>query len=294
MSRKRFGFTLIELLVVIAIIAVLIALLLPAVQQARESARRTQCKNNLKQLGLALHNYENTSKLLPPGYITGASTTVAGYSWGCMILPYMEQSTIYNSINFNAAAGSLPQQLSAWKCPSDPNSIGLSTYNSVTGSQNNGVWTTNPTVPSTNNAKSNYVGNGGSAGLSIGAGNGVFFINSNIQLAAVTDGLSNTFFGGERHQGLGSAAWGVAVADDSWDNVNNVVVVGGAGNTGRQVLGCGASNLQKSSSGFGSMHVGGCHMLLGDGAVRFVSENVYLPTFQNLCARNDGNVVGDY
>jgi prepilin-type N-terminal cleavage/methylation domain-containing protein len=296
--RRRSGFTLIELLVVIAIIAVLIALLLPAVQQAREAARRAQCKSNLKQIGLAIHNYNSSTNICPPGYITGASTTNAGYSWGCMLLPYLDQAPIYNTINFaQVPAGSLPQQLPVWKCPSDPDSNGLSPYNSVSGSQNTttGTWSTTNTTPSTNNGKSNYVGNGGRGRLATTSTDGVFFINSNIVFAAVLDGLSLTFFAGERAQSLGSAAWGASVGDDTWDSTNNVVVVGGAGNTGRQVLGTGASGPNAGgSSGFGSKHVGGCHMLLGDGAVRFVSNNVDRTTFTNLCGRADGLTVGDF
>src|SRR3954463_8669310 len=103
--RGRFGFTLIELLVVIAIIAILIALLLPAVQQAREAARRTQCKNNLKQIGLALHNYHDVFGCIPPGYIdigTPNSPTVydGGWSWASMILPQIDQAPLFNSFDF--------------------------------------------------------------------------------------------------------------------------------------------------------------------------------------------------
>src|SRR5512132_3123304 len=100
-SKRSMGFTLIELLVVIAIIAVLIALLLPAVQQAREAARRTQCKNNLKQIGIALHSYHDTSITLPPGWI---STNRWGA--GTMILPYVDQAPLYNAIGSTAGAGS--------------------------------------------------------------------------------------------------------------------------------------------------------------------------------------------
>jgi len=310
MSRRRSGFTLIELLVVIAIIAVLIALLLPAVQQAREAARRSQCKNNLKQLGLGMHNYNSSVNVFPPGYVTGTSTTNAGYSWGAMLLPYIDQAPLYQQINFLAVpAGSLPQPLTVFKCPSDPQSDGFSIYNSVSSTGGTcsistattqaacatagGSWSPSPTTPATNNYRGNYVGSAGSTALSTGVGNGIYFINSNISFAAITDGSSNTFLAGERNQGLGSAAWGVAVGDDSLGPTGSVVV-GGAGNVGRQVLGTGASNPQSSASGFGSMHVGGCHMLMGDGAVKFISNNINNLTFQYLSSRNDGNLIGDY
>ncbi|MFG0295400.1 MAG: DUF1559 domain-containing protein, partial [Maioricimonas sp. JB045] len=110
-SRRR-GFTLIELLVVIAIIAILVALLLPAVQQAREAARRSQCKNNLKQIGLALHNYHDTHGSFPPGYIAryvsatdpASAETGPGFAWGTMILPFLDQSPTYNQLNFSLDA----------------------------------------------------------------------------------------------------------------------------------------------------------------------------------------------
>ncbi len=136
--RLKPGFTLIELLVVIAIIAILIALLLPAVQQAREAARRTQCKNNFKQLGIALHNYHDTYKMFPPNGVAGTTENIGGrynqawLAWSglTMLLPYIEQSTIYNQINFdyrwdNNNGGTRNNtmartRISAFVCPSDP------------------------------------------------------------------------------------------------------------------------------------------------------------------------------
>jgi len=134
--RPWWGFTLIELLVVIAIIAILIALLLPAVQQAREAARRTQCRNNLKQIGLALHNYENSSSMFPPAKIFGSETQGQGWirgnsmSWRVLILPFNDQAPVYNQINFsewieqrtltNTLAPFKGKVFPAYICPSDP------------------------------------------------------------------------------------------------------------------------------------------------------------------------------
>src|SRR6201996_1630152 len=105
--RRSKGFTLIELLVVIAIIAVLIALLLPAVEQAREAARRTQCKNNLKQMGLALHNYHDTNNTFPPGWIGQSTAAYSGFGWNTMLLPSIDQGPLYNSL----AQSSIPNML---------------------------------------------------------------------------------------------------------------------------------------------------------------------------------------
>ena len=204
MSKVRIrtkGFTLIELLVVIAIIAVLIALLLPAVQQAREAARRSQCKNNLKQLALALHNYHDSFKLFPPGSFAGVyAQYVSGgldgsrKCWMQMILPYIDQAPMYNQLTpyFNNGTDmlSVPQSIIATKiavlqCPSDPAAGKISSTSQ--GFIGNYVLCSGPHDPTTSV-------NGSTVGLKL---NGMFYGISSTKIGDVTDGTSNTVMGGE-------------------------------------------------------------------------------------------------
>ncbi len=216
--QRRTGFTLIELLVVIAIIAVLISLLLPAVQSAREAARRAQCTNNLKQIGLAMHNYHGVNNAFPPG---GTNTsTIQGQvaqGWGCwsahaMMLPYLEQTTIYNALNFNIVCESASnnnddlcqttgttRNISVFLCPSD---AGADTF---------GQWSGGPAGQSYNFPGNNYFASVGSSMNQYGnslyaeivpvgasAPNGMFQVfGSSITVASVTDGTSNTIAMGE-------------------------------------------------------------------------------------------------
>src|SRR5438105_6293628 len=219
LSRRRNGFTLIELLVVIAIIAILIGLLLPAVQKVREAANRMSCTNNLKQIGLALHNYHDAHKRFPPGYIDGNTNRAntpdkdvgPGWGWASFLLPYIEQDNVYRQIDFKVGVGigsntAISQQpLKVHQCPSDGLQQAFAVYDSSF------------TTPIATVAHGNYVGcNGwlecywnaggvgdpsGNDGLSGGmgqSGNGLFYRNSRNRVANVTDGLSNTIFVGER------------------------------------------------------------------------------------------------
>ena len=188
MCMRRKGFTLIELLVVIAIISVLVSLLLPAVQQAREAARRTQCKNNLKQIGLALYNYLVATQVFPPGYIdlnsnsnnTPDTDLGPGWGWATFLLPYMDQSIVYNQINFNQGVGLLSNlqisqvPLPIFQCPSDGLQDPFAVYNSSFG------------APITTVAHSNYVGCNGWIECFGGAG-------GNPQPGPGADGLAGTF-----------------------------------------------------------------------------------------------------
>ncbi len=212
------GFTLIELLVVIAIIAVLIALLLPAVQQAREAARRSDCKNKLKQIGLALHNYEETHKTFPPGvmrHTTASANAQSGYGWGTYILPFLDNAPLFKKFNTNDSIGSaaniplVATVLPAYRCPSD---VGESQA-AVTGT-GAGNWAT-----------TNYVGNYGvglpvlqeASGVYQGPETakqvqGIFGQNSRTRIRDIRDGVTNTVLVLERRMPRSGTAWSNAAS----------------------------------------------------------------------------------
>lgn len=309
MSRRRSAFTLIELLVVIAIIAVLIALLLPAVQQAREAARRSQCKNNLKQIGLGLHNYVSSVKVLPPGYIVRSTSGAdhLGFGWGTMLLPYLDQSPLYSNINFATYPAALPQTLlPGFICPSDTYD-GQAQYTSQTSGYNMPgcamMWTPMcmGTVTSSTPgfaARASYVGNYGSTGLAAGMSNGIFGPNVSLGFETVLDGLSNTFLGGERSSkaAAGTVAW-AGVSYDINAAPPTMMTPGStsqASTNGHHVLGQTAELMNGGIYGFSSTHTGGCQMLMGDGAVRFVSTNISVAVYQALSTRSGGEVIGDF
>jgi prepilin-type N-terminal cleavage/methylation domain-containing protein/prepilin-type processing-associated H-X9-DG protein len=238
-NSRRTAFTLIELLVVIAIIAILIALLVPAVQKVREAAARTQCTNNLKQIGLALHAYHDANKVFPSGYIDGNINSAStpdndvgpGWGWPSFILPYHDQGTVYSQINFSVGVGiganvQVSQtQLAIHQCPSDPYQQNVPIYDSsfsnpiATVAHGNYVGC-NGWVECFANAGGNYNplsdggaaedGDGGATATGQG-GNGLFYRNSKNKIAHVTDGLSNTIFVGERCGAHSPTTWTGAV-----------------------------------------------------------------------------------
>ena len=336
LNRSRPGFTLIELLVVIAIIAVLIALLLPAVQQAREAARRTQCRNNLKQLGLALHNYHDSFGLFPPGYvdrngnpnITPDNDQGPGWGWSAFLLPYMDQNPVYNQINFsvgvglgsNAQISQLP--LNMFQCPSDPLQQAFSVYDVSLG------------TPITTVAHSNYVACNGWMECFIGAGGnpqpdpsagpdeltgtygaagvGAFFRNSNQRAANFLDGMSNTIVAGERSSNRSPSTWTGAVTGGlcpAWMAVQPPAPYSLPPNPAYDNADFGEALIFSHANAthipnakyplfdpdtFYSYHVGGCHFLLGDGSVRFVSNSVDGPTYQALATVAGSEKPGEF
>lgn len=321
-SRVR-GFTLIELLVVIAIIAILIALLLPAVQQAREAARRSTCKNNMKQLGLAIHNYHDTHRQFPPLCIS----TQAGNPNGCagfgapnisgltLMLPYLDQAALYNQYNFAIGqsdpggtinATQMSTNLPALLCPSDPNQtvqmIGACLkFPYPSGNFNGG---TNYVFAVGAGAWQFYTGGTPNATLGL---TGIFLVNGNKRSRDVTDGTSNTIAMGEvlwvmNHDGnpgnaQGKPSWsngfGTQIGYSSTGGINFQWEQFGADCHGPNVTQgapCGGAR----PAALQSKHVGGCHALFADGSVHFLSENIDQTTLDNLTMRADGEVIGEY
>lgn len=311
-GSKR-GFTLIELLVVIAIIAVLIALLLPAVQQAREAARRSQCKNNLKQLGLALHNYHDNFNRFPSTiFSTAAWSGEEKGTYLVQILPYVDQAPLYNKINFRApnidgqtdpTTGTLFRSMiiPVYVCPTDtsPNPWGDRAKTNYAASMGNQA------MPSASGCTP-YQGNDFGTGPA-GHGNtpdpnqisGPFSrVNYGAKIAELTDGTSNIIMMGEIRPNCGDHTV------NGWYHFNAPwVATTGPINFPISCYGepavpsataCNATNAWNTTQAFKSKHVGGCHFVLGDGAVRFISENINYLTYQALGDRRDGRVVGDF
>lgn len=317
MKRSRIrGFTLIELLVVIAIIAILIALLLPAVQQAREAARRTECKNNLKQWGLALHNYHDVYNKFPIGALgldalTGVRAVSNNLSWHVRVLPYLDQAPLYNSFDMLVHYNTAPNQANrdqifkGLHCPSartrnqKPSTVaeGFTVhYYGVAGAKDVSTTANHfPMSDNTNPRPAQFDANHGMV-----ASNGILYRNSSVGIRDITDGTSNTLMVGEISG---------APLNDGGNNPHRAWIQGASnGNNGTAMYAC--KNVRRSigqaayQSGnvsrlfndvrFGSNHTGGCQFLLGDGSVRFGSENIDFGTYQALATRGMGEVIGEW
>jgi len=334
---RRRGFTLIELLVVIAIIAILIALLLPAVQQAREAARRTQCKNNLMQIGLALHNYEMAFQVLPPGVSNPTGPILNqpdGYhmSWITQILPYFEQRNAFNKIDFKQsvyAPANNPVRshlLPILLCPSSPST------------------STTQLDDGTKFALNSYAGIHNDVEAPIGENqNGVLYLNSSVRYDQVTDGSSNTIYVAEylmensqipgdtlgwmsgtrgtlRNVVIGSKVSaqvaqafpfipeGVEVETATEEPVDaattdpavqppvqeQIVYQAHLNDPSFRVKPNVGPKPADFVGGLGSYHTGGWHNVMGDGAVRFCSQNISPAVLSHLANRHDGEMISEW
>lgn len=353
--EARRGFTLIELLVVIAIIATLIALLLPAVQQAREAARRSQCKNNLKQIGIALHNYHDTHSTFPAGYFSYGTSNGAGpawaeidpdtwdaapgWTWSAMLLPYLDQAPLYNALDVNrpcwdlANAGAAQTKLSVFLCPTASGGdapfvvqdeagspllkggaqllFGRSHYVASHGQESCwgecGSSTTGEVFTNIYTKTTKTVTINGDASK---VADGPFFRNSHTRMRDVTDGTSNTIFLGEHSSKLSDKTW-VGVVPGAFTHPRFSTPENGPDAAATLALiHAGPSGGELDITGFpivhpvnfptyhvGQMyseHTGGGHICLGDGSVRFVSENIDLLLWAELSSINEGEVIGEY
>ncbi len=291
----RRAFTLVEILVVIAIIGVLVALLLPAVQAARESARRMQCQNNLKQIGVALLNYESNHKVFPSGYISDIDSnnndTGPGWGWAALILPQMEESGIYDMIHQN-----LPIEDPANK---DVRLFSIVSYLCPTEDFRR-TWTAKSSGGTAicEVAESNYVGVYGT-GEPGSDGDGIFFRNSKVTVKDITDGTSKTLAVGERTHQLGPATWvgsvtGAALFPQDENDQSQAVTEGGPGMT----LGHAGENATPGSPGqdinqFYSLHGSGAHFLFADGHVSFIRSDINYDTYQALATRAGGETISE-
>jgi len=318
-SHRR-AFSLIELLVVMAIIAILIGLLLPAVQMAREAARRIQCMNNLKQMGIALQNYHDTVGAFPMGYATsgrfidGASDTAPGWGWGTMILSRLEQGPLFNVVNFGLPVEApqnttvIRSMISTYLCPSDLTSGPFP----VTDASGNVLAVAAP---------SSYAACVGgdetdtTTGIhNDGLGTGIFFRNSRIRLADITDGTSQTIAVVERAWSKASAVWAGAVANGTIRRgpQNGCPTTGALFYPAATMVQAHCHLINTNSDPDGglddcsSLHPGGANFVFADGSVHFLKNRlgdagtrsdgtrIYYPddlVFQALATRGGGEVV---
>lgn len=302
--RRRSGFTLIELLVVISIIAVLIALLLPAIQQAREAARRTQCVNNMKQLGLAFQNYNDAHGVLPLG-------TSFQRNWRADVLPYIDQQTTYDMLNFDLDGSSLRGDIAN----ANTTALGYRTISVF-------VCPSSDLPPSMNSWNSHqyqhpmYVGVGGAVGTEIGncykfygwtCDNGAMVANVPVKLSHITDGTSKTMVVAEQSGKLKeSLGYGLDTRQGYHGGFHGSGDGAPGGKTGYYGIHAGlvpivypmnipscpdfwtCSGSWLNSTVLNSAHVGGMHVLMADGSVHFLSDSAEFRTVQGLAIRNDG------
>ncbi len=311
MNRFRRAFTLIELLVVIAIIGILVALLLPAVQQAREAARRSQCRNNMHNIGLALHNYHDKHTRFPYGW------DQRGMTWTGHILPEIDQGPLFNTLIFQESGpgnwddDTSPNEtacetiIPVFRCPSMPLSNQMD-YNNINQRVPCSYRGSSGSRASSDDASAIVIP--GSISLESLGQNGIFYACSSIRFRDITDGNSTTILVGESmtdpgftKDGQGMDYWYIGNPQSDPCNCD-----GGTGgtefseNVGSTIARMNARTLEPTMSGvlmeltFGSYHEGGALFLMCDGSVRFINENVDADLYLGLGSRNANEVLGDF
>ncbi|NLY02238.1 MAG: DUF1559 domain-containing protein [Rhodopirellula sp.] len=303
-SSQR-GFTLVELLVVIAIIGILIALLLPAVQAAREAARRSQCSNKFKQVGLALHNYHDTHQTLPPGSIVWSSTygcpptqsptTYYGWGWATFILPYIEMENVYDKFEFREPAYNSPicyraagAMIDTYLCPSDPQAGGYVEFTGSKGPDGLSNQPDNTDFPAINMVgvadSQDWICHYASASYLFpkhyNVADGIMADRKGCRFRDILDGTSNTLMIAEvTGGGLGTTkgfSWVFTPMTDTYEGINGLYTVPG---------GYTAALYNFRTTGPSSYHPGGCQFAIGDGSVRFLSETIDRETLKRLTDR---------
>lgn len=293
--RKRAGFTLVELLVVIAIIGLLVALLLPAIQAAREAGRRSQCANNLRQIGIALQTYEGAHRSLPSGYISefvaDGTDTGPGWGWAALLLNNLEENSLSALVRFDrpiedaANDQTRTKTIAVYLCPSDPVPP---------------TWLALRDDPSQTKicevATANYVGMYGNSEPGID-GTGLFFRNSHVRFREITDGTSHTIAVGERSHALGESTWVGSVTDALLvpglaDGIGTYEVEHGATMTlGQAGEHTSPGDPMGEADMFHSLHPGGVHFVFADAHVAFLTTDMDPEVFDALATRSGGETV---
>lgn len=293
------GFTLVELLVVIAIIGILVGLLLPAVQAAREAARRMQCSNNVRQIGLALHNYESAHKKFPPGWIANDLDGEPGWGWATALLPFLEQNNVYQQLDLNVeiiATQNMPMietVIPTYICPSDPTPALFQIAESSGGhthirspksfyfddDEPHNVDEGDKLFPI---AKSNYVGVFGTGEVDESPynGDGTFWGNSRVRMQDFVDGTSNTFVIGERSSRLGGSLWHGVIPEA---NASFARIVGSTDHAPNSPVG--------HYDDFSSFHATGANFIMGDCSVRLIPDTIDETVYRALATRQGGEAV---